>query len=428
MTQHLDLNARTLRREAVVAALCGALVALIFLLCTPLEWLAEEPLIGAHVARGHGFLSAYNDRADANPTAANAPLYPVVVAGVYKVFGIESRASFGALYAINVLSIALTAAGVYVLASQLFGKIAARWAIVLFVIYPAFGRAAASFWDTLPSLAAFVWIAIWCWNMRKARSATVGSMMNLGLALGLLTLAHVTPVLTYPFLITMALGKTTCGNWFKMSTIAFLTFLMVLTPWTIRNYQVFGRIFAVRDNFPMEIWVGNQPGSYGNSDMRGHPATDLAERQKLFAEGENRYFDELWQRFLRQYHADPSVYWRHTLNRFGFLFVDSLEGHSFRVARICVEVVMGMFGVAGLFIAGSLKWRNTWLFWICLLSVLPYISTQVAVPYALPMRIGLVVYAGFTIAILTSYLSKRKVSEQKGSISRKDVISACNAL
>ena len=402
---------KTLRREAFIAAILGALLALFFLLFTRLEWLGEEPYIATHVVLGHGYLNPYNPAADAKPTAISPPFYPYLVAGVYEVFGLESHMAFGVLYAINIVCVALTAAGVYVLAYWLFGKMAARWSILLFLLYPAFGRNAASLWDTLPSLAGFIWIVVWCKHMQRTRSATPGRIFALGIALGLLALAHLTPVLTYPFLITMAVGKTTFGNWFKMSAISFIAFVLMLIPWQIRDYHVFGRFFIVRDNFPLEMYVGNQPGTYGSHVMWGHPATDPVERERMNSEGENKYFDELWQRFLVEYHADPGAYWRHTLNRLGFLYVDSLPEHRFRAVRICVESVFVVLAVAGLVIGWRLGYRASWLFWLCLLSVIPYMFTEVTLSYTLPLRAGLMVYGGFAVAVLMSYLQKGKLPE-----------------
>jgi len=415
---------KTLHREAFIAAVLGALLALFFLLFTPLEWLGEEPFIASHIVLGHGYLNPYNPAADAKPTAVSPPLYPYVVAGVYKLFGLESHASFGVLYAINILCVALTAAGIYVLAYWFFGKAAARWTVVLFLLYPGFGRNAASLWDTLPSLAGFIWIIVWCKQMQRTHSATAGRIFGLGVALGLLALAHLTPVLTYPFLITMAVGKTTFGNWFKMSAISFIAFVLVLMPWQIRDYKTFGRFFIVRDNFAMEMYVGNQPGTYGSHVMRGHPATDAVEWGRLNSEGENRYFDELWQRFLVEYRADPGAYWKHTLNRFGFLYVDSLPEHRFRAVRIGIESVFVLLALAGVLTAWRLKCRCTWLFWLCLLAVLPYILTEVQLAYTLPLRAGLMVYAGFAVAALVSYLQKGKLPEIPNNLIAENVVTS----
>jgi hypothetical protein len=209
----------------------------------------------------------------------------------------------------------------------------------------------------------------------------------------------------------MAVGKTSFGNWFKMSTIAFVTFVLVLMPWEIRDYRVFGRVFIVRDNFPMEMYVGNQPGTYGSHVMKGHPATDRVEWERLNSEGENKYFDDLWQRFLVEYRADPPAYWKHTLNRFGFLYVDALPEHRFRAIRIAVESVFVLLALAGVTMAWRLGYRCTWLFWLGLLAVLPYILTEVQLAYTLPMRAGLMVYGGFAVAVLVSYLQKGKLPE-----------------
>ena len=211
-----------------------------------------------------------------------------------------------------------------------------------------------------------------------------------------------------------------------MSAIAFITFSLLLMPWQIRDYKTFGRFFIVRDNFALEMYVGNQPGTYGSHVMWGHPATDPVEREKMNTEGENRYFDELWQRFKVNYRTDPGTYWKHTLNRLGFLFVDSLPDHRFRAVRIAVGLAV-LLAMAGLIMASRLNYRSTWLFWLCLLAVIPYVMTEVALSYTLPLRAGLMVYGGFAVSGLVSYLQKKKLPEMR-RISFRETLLVCEAL
>ena len=66
----------------------------------------EMGSIGASLASGHGFSNPFG--AVTGPTAWEPPLYPYVIAGVFQVFGIYSRASAFVLLALNSVFSALT--------------------------------------------------------------------------------------------------------------------------------------------------------------------------------------------------------------------------------------------------------------------------------------------------------------------------------
>ena len=45
--------------------------------------------------------------------------------------------------------------------------------------------------------------------------------------------------------------------------------LAVLTPWTLRNYSVHGRVVLVKDSFGKELWMGNNPHATGSAFAEG---------------------------------------------------------------------------------------------------------------------------------------------------------------
>lgn len=407
-------DTQTIRREAIIAAILAAVVALAYLLFTPPFWLAEEPLIAAHIARGHGFLSPLLATADAIPTAMSPPGYPYLMAGVYKIFGIESHASLNVMLGINVLSAALVAAGIYTLTARCFNLRAARWATGLFLLNPVFGRAATVLWHTYPVLAVLIWTLVWCLEMNEKRSATWLPMAGLGVTLGIMALASPTVVLAYPLLVTFAIGKTSWGRWLGLSVACFAAFCVTLAPWTIRGYEVFGRIFFVRNNFPLEIWVGNQPGTNGTQTFMNHPSNDPVERERLLAMGENRYFDQCWKMFTAHYHEDPLTYWRLTLRRSGILFVDPYEDKRFRAIRMGVDGLFVALGVAGMVLAWRSRRGPVAPFAILFLCSFPYIFTQINPSYALPVRMILIIYGGVAVAALVDSFSKRPVEAGGG--------------
>jgi len=64
-------------------------------------------------------------------------------------------------------------------------------------------------------------------------------------------------------------------------------FLLTLLPWTIRNYEAFHRLMPVRDNFGLELWLGNHEGVTRRYDS-DFPILDPSEYNRL---GEVRFME-----------------------------------------------------------------------------------------------------------------------------------------
>jgi len=419
-----DNTNKVVYREALIAAVCGALVAICFLVTTPPFWLAEEPAIAAHLALGHGFLSPLVSTANAIPTAMSPPLYSFLMAGVYKIFGVATTASLNIMLGLNVVSAALVAAGVYVLAVGCFNIQSARLAVALFVLNPVLGRTVTVLWHTYLVLALLIWILIWCRGMNVSRTASPAGMATLGVTLGIMALGSPTVVLAYPLLVILAIGKTTWGRWIGLSSVCFVAFCIVLTPWTIRNYKVFGRFFFLRDNLPLEFMIGNQPGASGAHTLQNHPSTDPVERARLLGMGENRYFDDCWKRFAARYKAEPLTYWRVTLRRGLILFVDPYENKRFGALRMLIDGIYAVLGFAGIWTAWRARRTHIWLFGILALCSFPYIFTEVNPSYTLPLRIALLIYGGSALAAWTGNFARQACRSGIDSLEQGRGISA----
>src|SRR5271168_4431400 len=72
---------------------------------------AETGRLARALAAGEGYSSPLN--VDSGPSAWMTPLYPLLLAGVFKIFGIFSWASFLVIAAINCVFASLTAWPVY---------------------------------------------------------------------------------------------------------------------------------------------------------------------------------------------------------------------------------------------------------------------------------------------------------------------------
>src|SRR5260370_14608297 len=97
----------------------------------------EMGRIARSVAQGHGYGSPYGD--STGPTAWEPPLYPYLMAAVFKLFGVYTYASAWALLTINSLLSALTSIPIYMIAIKTFGAPVAVWSTLTWAFLPYIG-------------------------------------------------------------------------------------------------------------------------------------------------------------------------------------------------------------------------------------------------------------------------------------------------
>jgi 4-amino-4-deoxy-L-arabinose transferase-like glycosyltransferase len=239
----------------------------------------EPSHIAAALVSGLGFSSPYAGAPTA-PTAQQPPIYPLILAGIFKVFGSYSVASAWTAVLINVLAGAATAVLLYYVGRLHFGErvgIAAAWLWVLPWMYQTNAFSVSLTNAYLAALGLTVVFLVpktldgnWRWFV-------------LGIYSGLL-------VLLQPSLLPLVLVY---GGWLAWSRagsrralIAIAGLLLVLAPWTIRNYVTFERFIPLRDNLGLELWLGNRPGMQGKTvdfsgDFPDHDASNYAQLGEL---------------------------------------------------------------------------------------------------------------------------------------------------
>src|SRR6202167_5492284 len=116
----------------VLVALVIRLVVMVFLLPEQLEpqrdhWHFgyETGRIARSIVQGRGFSSPLLE--DTGPTAWMTPVYPYLVAGVFKIFGIYTKASAIVLLSLNAVMSALVCVLVFLIARVSFGERVAKW-------------------------------------------------------------------------------------------------------------------------------------------------------------------------------------------------------------------------------------------------------------------------------------------------------------
>jgi hypothetical protein len=281
----------------------------------------EMGWIARALASGHGFSSPYYPLS--GPTAIMSPLYPGLLSLVFRLFGIYSLTSAFVILTINSLLSTLTCIPVYFSAKYSLGlrgaKVAAwAWALYPFAIYFSAGRV----WEY--SLTSLLFTTCFCIAQRIHQSAKPLAWIGFGALYGITAHSNASVMSTLPFLLGFALWQAHKAGrpWALKGALTMLTFFLVLTPWTIRNYRAFGMIVPVRDNIWLEIYLDDFGKAYldhtspPTAGDRGYPADSPTELQKYLSMGEKAY--------LAQMHAKAMYDLRHN-PRFGFLALKTLR-------------------------------------------------------------------------------------------------------
>lgn len=197
------------------------------------------------------------------PDSILPPLYSYILAGVYALFG-RSYIAIGILHTLfDVLSILL----LYDISRKLFpapkhGDWIGALAGLFFALYPYLIFQNLTLIDTplwILLLHLFVWLMILLREDRQFTRRTLLIAISGGIVLGIATLAR---ALLPPLAILVALWFLFRLNlkqtFLRLLPVAIVS-LLVLLPWMIRGYQIYGGFVAVALNSGENVYQGNNP-------------------------------------------------------------------------------------------------------------------------------------------------------------------------
>jgi len=270
----------------------------------------EPSRIAWALVSGFGYSSPWANT-PLTPTAQQPPMYPLLLAGIFELAGSYSYLSLWIAVALNAVFSALTAVLILQIGKRTFGT-------------------------SIGMLAAWVWS---CWQYEAVVSIRLweSSLSALLLTVGLLLLPELGgSIRPWRWLVfgalagVAALTNTTLLSVFwlfwmwlwigyrrrgrscnkpLMASVAVC--VLTVVPWTMRNYETFRRLVPMRDNFGLELWIGNHEGE---ARLNGD------DFQRMVAEygrlGELRFMDTKRQiavQFIRQH---PGSFLRLSAQRF----------------------------------------------------------------------------------------------------------------
>jgi len=312
-------------------------------------------LIARSIASGHGFGSPF---AETGTSALLPPVYSYLLAGIFKVFGIETRTSVLAALSLNSLFSALTCIPVFLLARQAFGQRVATWAGWGWAFSP-YGVYYGADWAWSTCLVTLELCCLFLFAWRLENSSRVRDWLLFGGLCGVAALTEPVVLAVLPLVgISTLCRRFRLARPWKAQTIAVaLAGLAVLSPWLIRNYELFHRFIPVRSGFGLELYIGNNGYTQHWVNRTLHPNHSDAELSEYERVGEIPYMDHKLQQAKDYIRSHPAWFARMTLRRIVYMWTGYwsfdrayLKDEPLDPPNIFVNTTMSFLGLWGLWL------------------------------------------------------------------------------
>ena len=417
-----------LRRGPTLTVLGIALAMRLLVMVTvlrhyPPQWLftrgIEMGLLAKSLLAGEGLSSPFGG--STGPTAFIAPVYPMLVALVFKIFGSFTTASevvvMLAQTALNLVTIWL----MMHVARRLFNQTSATvagliWACSLPLIWMP-----TIFWET--SLSCCLLMGLLALALRYSEMDAMRPIhwMRLGGYGGVAALVN-------PALL-LAVAAISAWLWFQRwrtaktwPMLAVMTFAVVFAPWPIRNAKVFHAFIPLRTTVGFELWMGNHAGADGMLDETLFPMYNKAELADYVARGEVNYSAHKAE-LAKEYVAEhPGWFARMTAVRFTRFWTGTGSRGGSKIFAMHA-VFTTVFGLAGLWmLARSKRYALAILFALPLaVFPLPYMITHAEFRYRLIVDPMLAMFSGFAVTEICGYLTRKSDGSVKTRVAASKV-------
>jgi 4-amino-4-deoxy-L-arabinose transferase-like glycosyltransferase len=399
--------------------ICIAAVALRWLAVVVLRsWASPDAMESGQIARGlvAGIGFVWNDFDYAGPSSIQSPTYPFFLAGLFLVFGSESALAYGVALAINCILGGLAAWGVVAMTREMGGREEeALVAAALFAVWPTQIYAATHAQAIVLITACVVWmIALFLRSEREtgSRSWWIFCLVALVACLTEPTLLPIT-ALSVPW---MAIQRGLPAP-VRLRRVAIMGVcaVVVMGPWTVRNWTVHGAFVPVKSGFWVNVWKGANDYATGTDRLRMPDEVRESRRGSVFSihdsrgeEGEPLHqYDVLTPEQRRELDGRTEVEREKIFRRYVVTWV---AAHPQRFVELCgirlaktlwidtdnpkgtnfvypaSRALLWLLCVPGLWIAATRRWRLLYPLALFASCVGIYTLTLTAARFAIPLE------------------------------------------
>ena len=318
----------------------------------------EMGRIARSIATGHGFGNPY--WADTGPTAILTPVYPYLLAGIFSVFGVFTKASALVMVLVNCTLSALTAVPIFLIARKAFDDATAKFASLVWTFFPySIYFAVATMW--YHAFVGLLLAVIVLLALHLQTRDDLGGWLALGALFGFAALtnpviAGVAPPVGIWLMHRLAQQKK---RWIRAGTSGLLAMMLLVLPWQMRNSSLLHQRIPLKDGFWMEVCVGNVNNTLHWWDAGQHPSGGDEAKSEFARLGEIHYMAAKRQDALGYIKAHPGLYVWRSMRHVVFLWTgfwsfqsDYLRMEPFDPENIVVTTtisILAMFGLRRLF-------------------------------------------------------------------------------
>lgn len=358
------------------------------------------------------------------PTAHTAPLLPLILAAIIRLFGVGLTG-----YLIRVAFTSIAAAMAFALLPALavrsqLGLPAGVIAGLIGAIAPInFWAQTAGIFDAPYTMLGLIGLCValsgyWVNGYFPARGAVA-----LGLLSGFICLLNPTivEVLVGWYVFGMLRFKNDRRELSIFTATAAAVVVICLSPWALRNARALGSAIWTRSNFGLELQVSNNDRATADLEQNvrepdfPHPFTDSNERNKIRLMGEVAYHETKKKDALSWIGSHPARFAQLALRRIFLFWFPSMA----RLLQSIAEDLITILAFAGLLSLFRNNHPSAWMF-LAVLVCYPavYLIIQVSPRYRLPIEPILLLLGCIFCINLRNTL--------KGSGIRNDTSTACS--
>jgi len=279
----------------------------------------ETGRIARSIVQGEGFSSPLFEKT--GPTAWMTPVYPYIVAGFFKVFGVYTKPAALAVLSFNALTSALTCLPIFFFARKSFGPYVAKWAAWTWAFFPyAIYFPLDRIWETW--LATLLFSLLFLIALKLEDTDRISAWVGTGLLWGLAALTSATVLSVLPFLQARIsyLRHKQRRRWLAPNVALGLALVVVVSPWAVRNWRTFHTFIPFRGNMGLVLRLGTKGTTdYWEPSELG-PWQNAAEVQEFQRDGELKYMANKKAQAISFIKTHPGWYAWTTLRRVFFIW------------------------------------------------------------------------------------------------------------
>ncbi|HUB50715.1 MAG TPA: glycosyltransferase family 39 protein [Terracidiphilus sp.] len=320
----------------------------------------EPGNVAESLVAGKGFGSSF---LSSQPAASLPPLYPLIVAFFFLIFGVHTAHSILAIHIFDCVVNSLACIPIFLVARRSFSERVAKWAAWGWAIFPyGIYFSAAWAWGTHLLLLGLCWLLYLSQDME--RSSRPGLWAGFGFLAGLTGLAEPSVFTVVPFLMLLACWRLARDRkrWFMPAAVASVALIATISPWMIRNAIVFHRFIPMRGNAGLELWMGNNGEDLRWTSDELNPLHNQAELAKYDELGEVAYMQQKAAEAKLQIRNHPGWYAWMCARRAVYLWTGFwsfnpvyLSEEPMDPPNIPFATLFSLFGLTGLYLAWRAK-------------------------------------------------------------------------